>query len=287
MLSPAIKLLRPKQWVKGLLVCAALLFTNKVSSGGDWLKIIVALVSISAASSATYIFNDWMDRERDKAHPRKKLRPLASGAVSEATAIILGVVCLAIAFLCATWLGPKALAIVGLYLCLQLAYNFGLKHVAVADVFVLSAGYVIRAALGAIAINVAISQWLYFCTGLLALFVSIGKRYAELQAVGSSGRTVLEQYTRESLKAMIYVTAAGASLSYGIYAIESPTGQNHPYLAISIIWVYYAVIRYLHLLFSQEEGGEPETLFLKDRHLLVSVGLFLVTAAAAMSIGKG
>lgn len=284
---PAFKLLRPKQWVKGLLVFAALLFTNRIGSGEDWLKIMVALVSISAASSATYIFNDWMDRERDRIHPKKKFRPIASGQVNEATAIVLAIFCLVIAVASATWLGMGALAIVGLYLGLQLAYNFGLKHVAVADVFVLSAGYVIRAALGAIAIHVAISHWLYFCTGSLALFVSIGKRYAELQAVGSSGRSVLEQYNREGLKAMIYVSAAGASLSYGIYAIESQTGKDHPYLAITIIWVYYAVLRYLHLLFGQEEGGEPETLFLKDSHLLVSVGLFLMTSVIAMKLGKG
>ncbi len=284
MLSQALKLLRPKQWVKGLLVLAAPLFTNRLYALSDWTRIFLAFASITAASSATYIFNDWKDRDRDKVHPKKKHRPIASGAVSGTAAIAIGGLCLTVAAGTAGLLGLTFSTVIAVYLILQISYNLGLKHVAVADVFVLSSGYVIRAALGAIAIDVAISRWLYFCTGLLALFVSFGKRYAELRGTGTTGRAVLEQYNTEGLKAMIYVAAAGASLSYGIYAIESPTGKSHPLLVITTIWVYYGVLRYLHLLFGQNEGGEPESLFLKDPHLLVSVAMFLLSSLAAMKL---
>lgn len=286
MAGDLFRLMRPKQWIKGLLVLAAPLFTySGTVSRWEAVQILLALVSITAASSAVYVLNDWKDAERDRNHPKKQHRPIASGKVSSAAAGILALVCLVISIAAAAADGPLFLGVIVLYFALQAAYNLGLKHIAIADVFILSSGYVIRAALGAVAIHVVISPWLYFCTGLLALLVSFGKRLSEFRTVDANGaqtREVLAQYSDASLSAMLIVSAAGAAISYGIYAIDSATGRTYPWLVVTTIWVYFAIFRYILLVLVKNEGGEPETLFLRDRQLIIAVALFLITAFIAM-----
>lgn len=280
------RLMRPKQWIKGLLVLAAPLFTFTGSlSSRELIQILLALVSVTAASSAVYIFNDWRDIDRDRSHPIKQSRPLASGAVSPVAAGICAVICLIISGAAAIALGPEFVSVIILYLVLQAAYNIGLKRVAIADVFVLSSGYVIRAALGAIAIGVLISPWLYVCTALLALLVSFGKRLSEFRTVdwkAGQTRESLADYSDASLTAMLTAAAAGAAISYSVYAIGSDTARTHPWMVASIIWVYYGILRYLLLVLAKNEGGEPESLFLKDPQLVLSVVLYLITAFIAM-----
>src|SRR5579863_6740578 len=226
-----VRLLRPKQWTKGLLVFAAPLFTRLLTNAEVLEKACIAFVAIALLSSAVYILNDACDIERDRRHPTKSKRPLASGEVSLKFAAVLGVV-LAIAGLGhAFYLGRGALIIVGVYAALQVAYNLWLKHVAVADVFLLASGYVLRAALGAAAIHVAISGWLLFCTGALALLVGIGKRRNEFQLQTETGvetRESLTTYSLQGLDVMLAIAAAAAMMSYGIYSIESPTGRQYP-----------------------------------------------------------
>ena len=164
-----VRLLRPKQWTKGLLVFAAPLFTRLLTNVDVLQKECVAFFAIAFLSSAVYILNDAFDIERDRRHPTKSKRPLASGEVSLKLAAGIAIVLAIAGFAMCYWLGRGALVLVGIYAGLQIAYNLVLKHVAVADVFLLASGYVLRAALGAAAIHVAISGWLLFCTGSLAL----------------------------------------------------------------------------------------------------------------------
>jgi 4-hydroxybenzoate polyprenyltransferase len=280
-----VRLLRPKQWTKGLLVFAAPLFARRLTDPTDLKKECIAFVAIAFLSSAVYVLNDACDVDRDRRHPTKCKRPLASGEVSLTLAAALGILLAVTGFGMAYWLGRSALVLVGIYAGLQVAYNIRLKHVPVADVFLLASGYVLRAALGAAAIHVAISGWLLFCTGSLALLVGIGKRRSEFQLQAETGvetRESLSNYSLQGLDVMLTMAAAAAMMSYGIYSIESPTGGKHPALLLTCLWVTYAIFRYVYLVVVKGEGGEPETLLFRDPHILVSVTLFVVTAALAM-----
>lgn len=280
-----VRLLRPKQWTKGLLVFAAPIFTRLLGDAHVLQKECIAFVAIALLSSAVYILNDACDVERDRRHPSKNKRPLASGEVSLKFASVLGVVLAIAGFALAYWLSLGAFVLVCVYAGLQVAYNLWLKHVAVADVFLLASGYVLRAALGAAAIHVGVSAWLLFCTGSLALLVGIGKRRNEFQLQTETGvetREALNQYSLQGLDLMLTIAAAAAMMSYGIYCLDSSTGRLHPALILTSLWVSYAIFRFVYLVVVKGEGGEPETLLFRDPHMLVSVTLFVVTAILAM-----
>lgn len=181
-----IKLFRIKQWSKNLLVFAAFLFTGGFSRGDAWSQVLLTFAAMCLASSGTYIFNDIADVERDRVHPTKKYRPLASGQVSKQSGFIIGIL-LILASLGISWLvNPLCSAIVIAYLALQVLYNIGLKRAPVADVYCISFGFVLRAALGAAALTVTISPWLLLCTGALALMLGFGKRRSEFIQQGEA-----------------------------------------------------------------------------------------------------
>jgi 4-hydroxybenzoate polyprenyltransferase len=172
-----------------------------------------------------------------------------------------------------------------LYLVVQVGYNFLLKRKPVLDVFVLGFGFVLRAGLGAVALDVTISAWLLFCTGALSLLLGFAKRRSEYMMEGhdvSKTRPSLMGYNHATLDALVLFSASIASLSYGMYAIQSETAKEHPGLVLTTPLVIYAVARYLYLSLSQNEGGEPETLLVTDCHLAIVVILYLLVAIAAM-----
>lgn len=286
LLSSVIRLLRPKQWTKGFLVFAALLFTRSYTDEAQVVRALLAFVAMAVISSAVYVFNDLMDVRRDRAHPVKRNRPIASFQVSVSAAICLMVLCLALGLGLAWYLGRASLGVVLAYLLLQGAYNLGLKRQPVADVFALSFGFVLRAALGAAAIHVTLSGWLLFCTGALALLLGFGKRRHEFILQGDQrgeSRESLTVYTRSALDAMLLVAASGAAMSYGIYSIESATARKYPGLVVTSVFVCYGICRYLFLLLAKDEGGEPESLVFRDPHMIVTILLFLASAVFALS----
>lgn len=285
-MPPILRLLRPKQWTKNLLVFAALLFTRKYLEPEAVRLALMAFAAMCLVSSATYVFNDLKDRERDLRHPIKKKRPLASGAVSVGVALPLGLLLLGGGLLVGTLLGKGVLTILGVYIFLQVIYNLGLKHVPVTDVFILSLGFVLRASLGAAAISVAISGWLLFCTGALALLLGFGKRRQEFIAQGETradSRESLGGYTKAALDALVLMSATGSAMCYGVYSVESPTARLYPTLILTSPFVFYGITRYVFLVFSKEEGGEPETLLFRDPHLLFSIVGFLAAAILSLS----
>lgn len=277
-------LLRPKQWTKNLLVFAALLFGGTFREADKAFLALVAFIAMCMASSAVYIVNDLRDLERDRKHPKKKLRPLASGAVSRNSGWAIAAVCLAIS-LAAVWTVNKtSTAIILAYLLLQVAYNFRLKQVAVADVFCIAVGFVLRAVLGAAAIKVPISGWLLFCTGALALMLGFSKRRNEFLTIAENGtRESLAKYTKPALDALVSIFACGAALCYGIYCLESETAKKYPGLIVTSIFVFYGIARYILIVFSLDEGGEPETLLYKDKHILACVLCFILASVLALS----
>ncbi len=279
-------MLRVKQWAKNLLVVAAPLFAQVSDHSKFIVPTCLAFVSMSLLSSCTYICNDLMDVERDRLHPVKRNRPLASGAVSKPFAVflaaILGVAGLAIA----AGLGKASLLIVGVYLALQIAYNLRLKHVPVADVYTLAIGFVLRACLGATAIHVGISPWLLFCTGGLALMLGFAKRRNEFILQGedrSTSRESLQHYSRSGLDALVCIFAAGSAICYAIYSLQSRTAQHYHALILTSFFVFYGITRYVFLVFAVDEGGEPADVLFKDRHIIFSVLGFFVSAVVAIS----
>lgn len=284
-MPPLLRLLRPKQWSKNLLVFAALLFTRQFENAEAVKQALMAFAAMCMVASATYVFNDLRDRERDRQHPVKKKRPLASGAVSVPLAVGLGLVLLGGGLATALSVGKGVAAILGVYLVLQVLYNAGLKHIPITDVFILSLGFVLRAALGAQAISVVISGWLLFCTGALALLLGFGKRRQEFLAQGEArtqSREALGGYTKSALDALVLMSATGAAMCYGVYSVESPTARLYPSLLLTTFFVVYGITRYVFLVFSKEEGGEPESLLFRDPHLLFSILGFLATAIMAV-----
>lgn len=241
---------------------------------------------MSLASSATYIFNDIADRDKDRLHPRKRLRPIAAGEVSVTLGFFLAVVLLVVSAAVAIAVNAWVLAMIGFYLVLQVAYNGWLKRMAIADVFVIASGFVLRAALGAQAISVTISGWLLFCTGALSLMLGFAKRREEFISQAEEGavtRSSLADYNRMSLDVMTAMFAGVAVMSYWIYCLDSPTGKHYPSLIATAPFVTYGVARYLLEVFVNNEGGEPADILLRDRHIIVSVLGFVMAALISLS----
>lgn len=281
-----IRLIRPKQWSKNLLVFAAYLFTARYGDAESTKLVLIAFASMCGLSSATYIFNDIFDVNRDKNHPVKKNRPIASGRVSIPAAAATGAVLLVASYVGFWYLGLGAIIVATVYICLQVMYNAGLKRVAVADVFTITLGFVLRAIVGAVAIHVAVSGWLLFCTGALALMLGFAKRRNEFVIQGdqiATSRESLVAYSRQTLDAFVLMFATGASMCYGLYCLESPTAKKYPALILTMPFVVYGISRYLLVVYTTDEGGEPADLLFRDKHLLVSILGFVVCALLAMS----
>ncbi len=286
MLTHLVALLRPKQWAKNLLVFAAWVFAGRYTDPDAGRQVLIAFAAMCLASSAVYVWNDVLDVERDRAHPKKKTRPIASGAVPVAMAVGLGIgLAVAGAGLAAS-LNRTSLVLVLAYFVLQGLYNWRVKAVPVLDVFFIATGFVMRAVLGATALGVTISAWLLFCTGSLALMLGFAKRRNEFVTMGEArtqSRESLASYTRPALDAFVVIFAAGAAMCYGVYSIESKTAQAHPAMLVSAPLVLYGISRYLLLVFRFDEGGEPADVLFRDPHIWGSVILFIATAGLAIS----
>ena len=302
-----VRLVRVKQWTKGLFVFAALLFTRGWTDPRAVGASLVAFAAMTLASVAMYLFNDVRDLEADRAHPTKRDRSLASGRVGVAVArwgFLIALPVLTFGPLLAGTFDPGGNASggpwsvgsplsggIGLlicawgYLALQLAYNLRLKRAAVADVATIAFGFVLRVVAGAVAIRAPLSGWILLCTAFLALLIGFGKRRHEFHLAGlvaGATRPALAGYTAASLDALLVFSAACAALSYGVYSVESATAKAYPALILTAPFVVYGVMRYLVLVFGGE-GGEPESLVVRDAGLLVSLAGFLVAAYAALS----
>jgi 4-hydroxybenzoate polyprenyltransferase len=278
--------LRPHQWTKNLLVLAALAFSKHLFEAEPLLRTLLAFTVFCGLSGAIYLVNDVADLERDRRHPRKRLRPVASGALAARTAlkVALGLafVCLGFAFKLGALFGACALA----FLILNLVYSLWLKNVVIVDVITMSLGFILRAVGGALAISVRISDWLLVCTLLLALFLALSKRRHELVSLadGAIGhRMVLAEYSPYLLDQMISVVTASCLMAYAFYTMAPETVEKYQTdrLALTIPFVLYGIFRYLYLVHQKEEGGSPTDLLLTDRPLLIVLALW---AAAVVLI---
>jgi 4-hydroxybenzoate polyprenyltransferase len=276
--------LRPTQWTKNLIIFAGLIFGQRLLDPVAVLRSIAAFAIFCILSGVVYLLNDVADREADRRHPIKRLRPIASGAVPPATALATAVV-LAIAGLGLAWrLSPPFAAVAALYVALLALYSGPLKHIVIIDVLTISVGFVLRAVAGAVVIGVAISHWLLIVTSLGALFLALSKRRHELVllADGATGhRRILEEYSPYLLDQMIGVVTASTLVSYVIYTVSPETQQKFHtgYLGVTLIYLLYGIFRYLYLVHQKKGGGSPTDMLLNDRPLLMCVALWALTVA--------
>jgi 4-hydroxybenzoate polyprenyltransferase len=285
--------LRPHQWTKNLLVVpAALVFSKHLFEVDAALRVGLALVVFCALSGAVYLVNDLADLERDRLHPRKRLRPLASGALSMGTARLAAALLLVAGLGSSLVLGPAFAALGLAYVVLNLAYSFGLKNVVILDVLAISLGFVLRAVAGAVAIDVEFSSWLLVCTILLALFLSLAKRRHELVLLDASAgehRPILAEYSPYLLDQMIAVVTASCLTAYAFYTLAPETVEKYQTerVALTIPFVIYGIFRYLYLVHRREEGGSPTDVLLTDRPLLVAGALWVVAVVVIIYSAPG
>ncbi len=284
--------LRPHQWTKNLVVFAALALSKHLFDFNLVVLATAAFALFCGLSGTVYLINDIADAERDRHHPKKRLRPVASGALGERqaalVALVLGVTCLATA----AALGlPFAAWAVG-FVALNLLYSFRLKQVVIVDVLALSLGFVIRAVAGGVAIGVPISDWLLVCTFLLALFMALAKRRHELTSLNenaSEHRQILAEYSPYLLDQMISVVTASCVTAYAFYTLAQETREKFQtdLLSLTIPFVLYGIFRYLYLVHRKDQGGSPSEILLTDRPLLLAVALWAVAIVVIVYSGEG
>jgi len=272
-----VRLVRPVQWSKNAVVLAGVVFARMAGEPSQLLHALVALVAFCMISSSMYIFNDWLDMERDRHHPLKRFRPLASGAITPRQALPVSGA-LAIASLALAWAVTPALTlIVALYALLMTTYTLWLKRIVIIDVFVIAGGFLLRAIAGAVAVDVPISAWLMLCTVLLALFLGFCKRRNEmltLQDTATLHRDVLRGYTPAILDQFILLTASTTIMAYAMYTFTSTYVPENDTMMITVPIVAFAIFRYLYLVYVRKLGGAPESLLFRDLPLLSAVALW-------------
>jgi 4-hydroxybenzoate polyprenyltransferase len=278
-IRPLLKSLRPTQWAKNLFVLAPAVFSSLLLNPDILVRAVLALVAFCFASSSVYLVNDLRDREEDRKHPLKKLRPLAAGTLKVSTAIVAVVVLAGAAAAISVRLGSSFAAILGGYLLLNLLYTFWLKHMVILDVMSISLGFVLRVEAGAVASRVEVSRWLLLCTIFLALFLAFSKRRHEITLLAGAAagqRRVLDQYSPAFLDQMINVVTASSVVSYALYSVAPETVQkyNTRDLVYTIPMVLYGIFRYLYLMYQQPGARNPTEAILRDPPFLINMALW-------------
>lgn len=279
---------RPKQWLKNVLVFAAPGAAGVLDQGRELGLTILAFVAFCLAASGIYMWNDLLDVEADRRHPTKRSRPIASGVLSIGAARTAGVVLPALALGVAALTGRwETVAVVATYIVITLAYTFWLKHVAVVDVVTVAAGFVLRAAAGAVAVDVPMSRWFVLCVTFGSLFIVVGKRYAELHELGDEAgtRATLEVYSLAYLRMLLSVSLGGVLISYCVWAFETAAASTSdwPLYELSIVPMLMALLRYL-LVLEEGRGSAPEEVFVSDRLLQILGLCWLVVYGLAVYV---
>lgn len=276
-----LRTMRPKQWTKNVLfVFPALVFDRQLTNPDSFIRVSIACVLLILMSGTVYIINDLVDIEKDRQHPKKKNRPLPSGQLPKplalATAIILPILTIGFAW----WWDWRVAVVLMAYLAIQIAYSFWLKHIPIIDVLTVTAGFVLRVLAGVVVIDVEnFSPWLYACTGLLALFLAVGKRRQELVQLGENAvktRPIFEHYNLSLLDELLRFVVTSTFITYLLYTIEVQTARVADVnLALATVpFVMYGLFRYLYLIHIKGEGSAPDEVLLKDRPLQLTIVLW-------------
>jgi len=276
MLKELFVSMRPKQWYKNFIIFVAIVFSFNLLEFYLWFEVVLAFVVFCMLSGVSYLVNDIIDRDRDRLHPKKMHRPIASGKLNVSYAKIAVFLFLFLSLVLSYYVNLLFFFVAFSFILLNLSYTFYLKRFVLVDVLAIASGFVIRAIAGAVAVNVDISPWLVICVFLLALFLGLGKRRHELVLMGvdsKSHRAILENYTRYMLDQMISVVTGALIISYMFYTFMAADRL----IMVTIPVVIYALFRYLFLVNLKDAGGEPQMIF-RDGGMVVSlvVWAFLV-----------
>jgi len=291
MIKALLQTMRPRQWSKNIFIFGALVFDKKLDDPIYFLKTLAAFVMFCLLSSTVYIINDLGDIEKDRQHPVKRHRPLASGRlkplVAAGTAAGLLVVLLPLAFVLDVGFGAAVLA----YLINNLLYTFWLKNVVIIDVLSVAAGFVLRVMAGVVVVSAErFSPWIYICMTLLALFLGFGKRRHELALLAKDAnnhRRVLDDYNLPFLDEMMGVVTASTVMAYAIYTFSAEGLPSNNSMMLTVPFVLYAIFRYLYLIHVQGKGGAPEEILLGDLPFLVDVTLWGVLVIVLLYLMPG
>ncbi len=281
-----LRSMRPKQWLKNGFIFVPLVFDRKLDEVTYLLATAAGFMLMCLVSSSIYLINDLADIEADRAHPTKRFRPLPSGQLSRslarAAAVGLPLASIPLAYL----LNPAFALIVAIYLASQMAYSFKLKHIVLIDVLTLASAYLLRVIAGVELVDVArFSPWLYIFTGMLALFLGVGKRRQELvllQKDANNSRAILDQYTVGLLDEMIVIVTATTILTYALYTFSAEGLPENHAMMLTIPFVVYGIFRYLYLIHVRGEGGAPDEVILRDRPLQLTVILWGISVVAVL-----
>ena len=279
-----ISLLRPHQWLKNIFVFLPLFFDKKLLHIDYLVNAIWAFAAFSLAASAIYCLNDIMDIEADKRHPKKRLRPLASGKITKAQAYVIMVILIlaSLAIACITFESKNLLAIIAIYIVLNIGYCIMLKHIAILDVFIIASGFCLRVAAGGVATDIWISQWIVLQTFLLALFLAFAKRRDDViifNRDGSKARKNINRYNLEFLNNAISIVATMTMMCYIIWCVSEEViarmGTNQLY--ITAAFALMGVMRYLQITIVDNKSGSPTKILLKDRFIHFCVAGWVAT----------
>jgi 4-hydroxybenzoate polyprenyltransferase len=282
--------LRPRQWPKNGLVFIALAFTLNLQEPGLLIRSVAAFACFCALSSAGYLLNDVLDVEADRAHPTKRLRPVAAGQMAVPFALAFGLILAALGLAGAYVINPLLGVLALAYALLTAVYSTTLKHLVLLDIFGISGGFVLRAAAGAVAIAVPISPWLYIATLLGALLIALGKRRTELETLGVEAaighRRNLESYSLDFIDQLILVVSSAALMTYALYTFSAENLPRNHSMMLTIPVVLYGLFRYLFLVREGDIGASPEELLFRDRPLLAAVAVWALLAVTILYLGR-
>jgi decaprenyl-phosphate phosphoribosyltransferase len=276
------KLLRISHWVKNIFIFLPLFFAGELLNPEKITSVIWGFLFFSLAASSIYIINDYIDREKDALHPVKKLRPLAAGAISAGFALAISVVLIFAAIVGSFYIDPYFCLILVIYHILNLAYSFGLKNLPIIDVFIIAIGFILRVQAGAVLGNVPLSMWLNLMVFLLALFMALGKRRDDVILQAKSGieiRKSIDGYNMEFLNMSITLVCAVILVCYLMYTIspEVDARLRSSRLYYTSLFVFMGILRYLQLIFVNNDSGSPVKIIFKDRFLQVILLLWILS----------
>ena len=271
------KLMRPKQWIKNFFVFAAMIFSGKFINTHIFIINIFVFAMFCLVSSCVYILNDLVDVNKDKQHPEKKNRPIASGKVTKLQALIVEIILLILVFTICYKIDSKLLIVFSLYFIINILYSFKLKNIVIIDVMIITFGFVLRVESGSVATNVQLSPWMILCTILISLFMALNKRKSEiitLKDKSGDHRKILDEYSVDLIENMLTIVTPSILIAYCLYTFSSIQSRT---MMLTIPFVLYGIFRYQYLMMKRNIGGKPEDVFQKDIPFLLNVILWAIT----------
>lgn len=273
-----IKLMRPKQWVKNLFVLGPLIFSLSFLKPRKIEYSIIAFILFCLISSTVYIMNDIVDVEKDKIHPKKKNRPIASGAIKIPAAIISLIILLAISLIASYFVNFDLFIVILIYFINNILYSFKIKHIVIIDVISIAIGFILRVIAGALVIDVKLSGWILLCTFFISLFLGFEKRRNELLKLKGNAtehRKILDDYSEDLLNQISNICVPCTLVSYAMYTF---IGHSNPYMMFTNIFVVYGIFRYKYLVLQKGQGGSPTEALLTDKSLIINIILWAISS---------